>query len=200
MSVLRLGQFFEATFGRPRGLLGRAGAAVMVRANAEQESWAVDQAQLALGSHVLVVGHGPGVGLPKAAATVGADGHVVGVDPSPLMRQMAAQRCAAQISAGVVEIRNGTASSTGCRDASVEVAISVNNVMLWDRRTAFPELRRVLAPGGRLVITVHRRVLDIPPEDLEEAARAAGSTDVRTSVRARKRNGPAVELLGSIPG
>ena len=77
MSVFRLGQFFEATFGRPRGVLGRAGAAVMVRADAE--SWAVDQAQLAPGATVLVIGHGPGVGLVKASTTVGADGHVVGV-------------------------------------------------------------------------------------------------------------------------
>lgn len=100
MSVLRLGQLFEATFGRPRGALGRVGAAVMVRANAERESWAVDQAQLTPGANVLVVGHGPGVGLAEP----------------------------------------------------------------------------------------------------EEAARAAGFTDVRTSLRTRKRNGPAVELLGRVPG
>lgn len=110
------------------------------------------------------------------------------------------RRCAAPISAGVVEIRDGTASSTGCPDSSVDVVISVNDVMVWDRPTAFEQLRRVLAPGGRLVITVYRRVLDMPPVELQEAARAPGLTDVRTSLRTRKRNGPAVELLGRVPG
>lgn len=78
--------------------------------------------------------------------------------------------------------------------------ISVNNVMLWDRPAAFAELTRVLVPGGRLVITVHRRVLDVPPAELEAAARAAGFTDVRTSMPARRRSGPVVELTARVPG
>lgn len=81
----------------------------------------------------------------------------------------------------------------------MEAAISVNSVMLWDRWTVPSEFRRVLAPGGRLVITVHRRVLVVPPEDLEEAACAADFTDVRTPLRAWKRNGPAVEPFGPVP-
>lgn len=40
------GRLFELTFGRPGGVLGRVGAAVMVRAIAEQEARAVDQAAL----------------------------------------------------------------------------------------------------------------------------------------------------------
>ena len=172
----------------------------MVRANAEQELWAVHQAALTPGKKVLVVGHGPGVGLGRAASAVAPHGRVVGVDPSPLMRQLAARRCAALVAAGVLEIRDGTASSTGCPDSWMDVATPVNNVMLWDRPSAFDELSRVLRPGGRLVITVHQRVLDVPPGELEEAARAAGFTDVRTSVRPRKRSGPAVELLCRAPG
>lgn len=116
-----LGRAFAMTFGRPRGVLGRLGAVVMVHANAEQETWAVRQAAPSRGMTVLVVGHGPGVGLAHAATAVGPGGRVVSVDPSPLMRQLAARRCAAHISAGVVDLRDGTASSTGCTDASVDV-------------------------------------------------------------------------------
>lgn len=86
----------------------------MVRGNAEQEARAVEPAQLVAGERVLVVGHGPGVGLVQAAAAVTPGGQVVALDPSPLMRDLAATRCAAPIAAGVVEIRAGTAENTGC--------------------------------------------------------------------------------------
>ncbi len=126
-------RLLDVAFGHPRGPLGRLGAALMVRGNVEQETWAVENAQLHARSRVLVVGHGPGVGLVQAATAVAPGGHVTGVDPSPLMRELAAVRCAEQIAAGVVEVREGTAENTGCPDASVDAVLSVNNVMLWDR-------------------------------------------------------------------
>jgi arsenite methyltransferase len=70
---------------------------------------------------------------------------------------MASARCAAQVAGGVVEVREGTAERSGCGDASVDVAISVNNVMLWDRQAVFadPEFRlrprRFSSPAVELV-------------------------------------------------
>jgi ubiquinone/menaquinone biosynthesis C-methylase UbiE len=189
----------DAAFGHPRGLAGRLGGAIMVRANAEQEHWAVRHAALSPGERVLVIGPGPGVGLILAATEVGAGGHVVGVDPSATMRELAAARCAAQIAAGQVEIRDGSAERTGCADASVDVAISVNNVMLWDRAAGLAELHRVLRPGGRLVITVHRHVLGVPPDQLHADAAAAGFVNLTLTLRDRRLNSPAVELLARRP-
>ena len=128
----------DVAFGHPRGPLGRLGAALMVHGNAEQETWAVKQAQLRPGAHVLVVGHGPGLGLVQAAAAVTPGGRVIGVDPSPLMRELAAARCARQIAAGVVVVREGTAGDSGCPTDSVDAVLSVNNVMLWDRSADSP--------------------------------------------------------------
>ncbi|WP_420884049.1 class I SAM-dependent methyltransferase [Micromonospora sp. CPCC 205547] len=71
-----------------------------------------------------------------------------------------AARCAEAIAAGVVEIRDGSAEHTGCADRSMDAMISVNNVMLWDRRAGLTEAYRVLQPGGRLAIAVHRHVLN----------------------------------------
>lgn len=172
----------------------------MVRANAEREAWAVARAELDPGAGVLVVEHGPGLGLAEAASAVTTGGHVLGIDPSPLMRDTAARRCAQQIAEGLVEVRDGTAERTGWPASSVDAAIPVNDVMLWDRAAAFAELSRVLRPSGRLVITASTRVFDVPPGRLGDEARAAGFGDVSVTVTARSCSCPATELLARRPG
>jgi ubiquinone/menaquinone biosynthesis C-methylase UbiE len=189
----------DAAFGHPRGVAGRLGGMIMARGNAEQERWAVRQAQLHPGARALVVGHGPGIGITLAADAVQPGGQVIGVDPSLTMRQMAAARCAEQITAGRVVLRDGTAERTGCAEESMDAAISVNNIMLWERPAGFAELSQVLRPGGWLVITVHRHVLGVPPEQLQAEASAAGFTSVTLSLRNRRLNSPAVELLAQRP-
>jgi ubiquinone/menaquinone biosynthesis C-methylase UbiE len=189
----------DTAFGHPRGVLGRLGGRLMARFNVDQEDWAVQQAELKTGDEVLVIGPGPGVGLDLAAWAVEPTGHVVAVDPSQTMREMAVTRCAGHVASGLVEIRDGRAEHTRCAEDSVDVAISVNNVMLWNKPVGFAELARVIRPGGRLVLTVHRHVLDVPPDDLRAEAEAAGFTDVRLTVRPRHRNSPAVELLATAP-
>jgi arsenite methyltransferase len=188
-------RLLDPAFGHPRGPLGRLGGALMARGNAEQEERAVQQAALRPGERVLVVGHGPGLGVKLAAAAVGPSGRVTGVDPSETMRQMAAARCAAEIAAGAVELRPGTAEHSGCDSGTVDAVISVNNVMLWELAAGLAELSRVLRPGGRLVVSVHRHVLDVPPGDLRAAAEANGFGDVSLTLRDRRLNTPAVELL-----
>lgn len=190
---------FDAFFGHPRGLPGRVGGAIMARGNTEQERWAVDRLAPPAGAHLLVVGHGPGVGLALAADRVGPTGRVVGVDPSATMRELAAARCSDAIAAGVVEVRDGSAEHTGCADASMQGVVSVNNVMLWDRRAGLAETYRVLRPGGLLVVTVHRHVLDTSPEQLADDVTAAGFADVSLQVRPRRMVSPAVELVARRP-
>jgi SAM-dependent methyltransferase len=189
----------DAAFGHPRGLAGRLGGVIMVRGNAEQERWAVRHAELRPGARVLVVGHGPGIGLALAADAVQPGGHVLGVDPSATMRQMAAARCGERIDTGQVELRHGNAEHTGCAKGSMDAVISVNNVMLWDRPAGFAELHRALRPGGRLVISVHRHVLGVPAENLRSEASAAGFTNLTLSLRKRRLNSPAVELTAQRP-
>ncbi|MBP2329820.1 ubiquinone/menaquinone biosynthesis C-methylase UbiE [Kibdelosporangium banguiense] len=191
-----LTRLLDVTFGRPHGPLGRLGGRIMARGNAEQERQATDQAGLQAGENVVVVGHGPGIGLELAAKAVSPTGHVIGIDPSPAMRDMAAARCATEIKSGVVELRGRTADQTGCADNSMDAAISVNNVMLWNRSAGFAELRRVLRPGGRLVITAHRHVLPVTAAQLSAEAAAAGFTDLTIRERERRFNSPAVELTG----
>jgi arsenite methyltransferase len=181
----------DAAFGHPRGVAGRLGGSIMARGNREQERDAIAAAALSSGECALVIGHGPGLGVLLAAEAVSPGGYVIGVDPSDVMRTMAAERSAGAVQTGDIELRTGTAEHTGCATGSVDAAISVNNVMLWNRATGFAELRRVLRPGGRLVVSVHRHVLDVEPGQLRAEAEAAGFVDVTVAYRDR-----AVELVG----
>ena len=184
----------DAAFGHPRGVAGRLGGSLMAFGNREQERVAIAQAALSSGECVLVIGHGPGVGLALAAEAVSPGGHVIGVDPSTEMRAMAAERCVQWIRDGDMELRPGCAEHTGCAADSMDAAISVNNVMLWDRDAGLAEVHRVLRPGGRLIITVHRHVLDVEPSRLKAEVEAAGFVDVTLTLRERRGNSPAVEL------
>lgn len=179
----------DAAFGHPRGVAGRVGGSIMAVGNREQERAAIALAALSSGEVVLIIGHGPGVGMALAADAVSPGGHVIGIDPSAVMRAMAAERCVRWIRAGDLEVRPGSAENTSCAKESIDAAISVNNVMLWDLAAGFAEVCRVLRPGGRLVVTVHRHVLDFEPERLRAEAEAAGFADVRLNA------GPPVELV-----
>lgn len=175
-------------FVYPRGWRGRLGGRLMESAHADQERWAIQRPEVAPGARVLAVGYGTGQGLVMAAEAVAPGGQVIGVEPSTVMQQTAAKRCAAQITAGIVVLREGCAEHTGCPDQSIDVAISVNNVMLWDPDAGFAEMYRVLCPGGCLVITAHRRVLRGSPEAIVADAQAAGFRDARVVTG---RRGPA---------
>ncbi|MBT8225572.1 MAG: methyltransferase domain-containing protein [Dactylosporangium sp.] len=164
-------------FVHPRGWRGRLGGKLMEHRHLGQERWAVRRSEVRPGARVLAIGHGPGIGLELAADAVGPGGQVIGVEPSEVMREAAARRCAAHIAAGTVVLRDGSAECTGCADGCIDVATSVNNVMMWDLAAAFAEIRRVLRPTGSLVITAHRYLLNQPAEQVVADARQAGFAD-----------------------
>lgn len=173
-----LAQLQELGFGKPRGPLGRVGGALMAYANAETERSIVRLAGLRPAESAVVLGPGPGIGLHAAGV---ACGDVVGVEPSELMRASSRRRCAELIRRGRVRVVEGDAEHTGLADTSIDVVLSVNNVMLWpDPAAGFAEAFRVLRPDGRLLVSAHQRALDGGLPALREAVVAAGFTDVQT--------------------
>jgi arsenite methyltransferase len=171
-------RLLDMGFGQPRGLLGRIGGWLMARGNADTERHLVKLADLTPEDVVLVLGPGPGVGLEAAGIQAG---HVVGVDPSATMLTVCGQRCGDLIEKGKVELVRGDAENTGQPDASVDVVLSVNNVMLWpDWRAGFAELHRILRPEGRMLISVHEKWLPGGLTALGTAVGEAGFDGVQT--------------------
>lgn len=150
----------------------------MARGNAATERQIVRLSGLQLSDTVLVVGHGPGVGLRAAGEQAS---RVVGVDPSSKMREIAVKRCADLVRDGRVELHDGTAEATGQPDLAFTAVLSVNNAMLWpDRAAALAELYRVLRPGGALLISTHQRWLPGGQGQLAADVTSAGFDEVQS--------------------
>jgi ubiquinone/menaquinone biosynthesis C-methylase UbiE len=151
------------------------------------------------GRRVLDVGCGTGL----VAAALAERARVTGVDPEPEMLAVARGRVPPE-----VELRQAPAEELPFEDASFDAAVLRLVVHLVDRSRAFPELRRVLAPGGRLVVATFdpahfagfwlNRLLPSleridrarfpTPDDLRAALRGAGFGAVRVERLSQRRS------------
>lgn len=104
------------------------------------------------GDRVLDVGCGTGYFVRMLAEIVGPNGSVVGVDAAPEMVAHAASRSR---SAGNVTFEVGSASALSFPGSSFDVVVSsltMHHLAAADQLPAMREMRRVLKPGGRLLI------------------------------------------------
>jgi ubiquinone/menaquinone biosynthesis C-methylase UbiE len=168
------GHEFDGPLGLVAGLAMALGRGRMARLVA-------DLAAVGPGERVVDVGCGPGRFLREAAER-GAD--AVGVDPSVRMRRMAARFTPARLRPKVT-VLDGTAERLPLEDGAATVAWAVASVHHWsDVDAGLAELRRVLAPGGRLLLVerrarprgwfFHHAVTWEGAERLAERATAAG--------------------------
>ncbi len=104
------------------------------------------------GEAVLDIGSGAGFDAILAAQMVGREGHVIGVDMTPEMREKAATN-ASLLGLRNVEFVDGLAERLPVADSSLDVVISNGVINLCpDKEAVFREINRVLKPGGRLQI------------------------------------------------
>lgn len=106
---------------------------------------ALQRAGLAAGMQVVDVGTGTGLLAREALALIGAQGRLVGVDPSAGML--------AQARLPAVELLQGRAEALPCADAAADfVCMGYALRHLGDLDAALAEFHRVLRPGGRLLM------------------------------------------------
>jgi SAM-dependent methyltransferase len=105
------------------------------------------------GETVLDLGSGGGIDVFLAARHVGPTGHVIGVDMTPSMLELAREN-ARKGGYTNVEFREGRLESLPVEDGSID-AVTSNCVinLVPDKRAVFTEIARVLRPGGRFVVS-----------------------------------------------
>ncbi len=129
-----------------------------------------DRVSVQSGDRVLDVACGTGSWALCAAARVGPGGRVVGLDISPDMLAVARRKSGAGLPV-VVEWHEGSVDAMLFDDASFDVVCCQLGLMFFpDKVAALREMRRVLAPGGRLVAMVWGRMDQCPGQMAVAAA------------------------------
>lgn len=102
------------------------------------------------GEHVVDVGSGGGFDCFIAAAHVGAEGRVIGIDMTEEMLDKS-RHAATQMGLDHVEFREGLVEKMPVEDGWADVVMSNGVINLCpDKEQVFSEIRRVLKPGGYL--------------------------------------------------
>ena len=136
-----------------------------------------DEVHVGPGAVLVDIGCGRGgAGLWVAAAT---DADLIGIDIADAALVAARQRAAAMGRTNAT-FRRGEFEATGLEDESADAVMSIDALLFTpSKAAAFVELRRILRPGGRLVLTswdYHTQPVGRPPQvpDHRPLAEAAG--------------------------
>jgi SAM-dependent methyltransferase len=176
---------------RPHGAAGSVTGWVFAHrpSNRQRNRWVVSLLDVQPADQILEIGFGPGLAVAELARRVGDRGHVCGIDHSGVMLRQASRRNAAAIRAGRVTLINASADQLpAALDGPFDAILAVNSLGFWPARAErLAELRRRLAPGGRIAIAAQPRCPGAAAgtsrnaaREIEDLLRGAGFTQMRT--------------------
>jgi ubiquinone/menaquinone biosynthesis C-methylase UbiE len=113
----------------------------------------IERADLQRGERVLDIACGTGVVTRLAAQQVGAEGQVTGLDLNPGM--LAVARSLSPVSGASITWVESSAVAMDVPDAAFDVVVCQQGLQFFpDQPAALREIRRVLVPGGRVILSV----------------------------------------------
>ncbi len=131
-------------------------------ANAKEAARLAEEARVGTGERVLDIGCGTGTATRMMAEATGVPGAVVGIDVVPAMLACAREAD----SSGTVYARMA-AESLAFADSSIDV-ITYGQTLpyLFEPKESLHEAYRVLANGGRCIVSCRQRSLSTPAQEL----------------------------------
>jgi len=191
----------------PRGAAGSVTGWVFAHrpSNRQRNRWVVSLLGVRPADQVLEIGFGPGLAVAELARA-GA-GHVYGIDHSAVMLRQASRRNAAAIRAGrVTLVRASVDQLPAAVDGPFDAVLAVNSLQSWPAPAErLAELRRRLAPGGRIAIASQPRrpgatasTSRSAADEVENLLRSAGFT--QTSTETLPLSPPVTCVLAVAPG
>jgi len=139
---------------RPHGVIGVIVGKIMDLLNRRACQFARRKLH---GDAVLEIGFGTGQ-LVRLLSDDGTHRFVAGIDPSPLMLRMARKRNKKPVERGEVDLRLGEVSTLPWGDAYFDAVAALHSFQFWnDPLHDLREVRRVLKPGGQLLLILRAR-------------------------------------------
>jgi len=133
----------------------------------------VELAQIPNGATVLDVATGRGAVLFPAAESVGAQGHVTGIDLSEGMVQETAKELARLGESSNIKVHQMDAEHLQFPDGSFDFVLCAFAIFFFPQLDgAMSEFRRVLKPNGHIVVTTWDKALDEQWNWFDEIAKA----------------------------
>ena len=180
---------FNSQFAHPKGWVGGFVGMILALKNRERNAWTISMLNIQPDDQVLEIGFGPGQALQEVAK-LAPNGFVAGIDLSDEMVAQASKRNAAAIRSGRVLLQQGSEAPLPFEDNKFNKAFAVNSMQFWSNPIeGLQEVRRVLKPGGQVVITIQpmwaktEEAVQIVAEKLVFQLKQTGFKQVRLETR-----------------